>query len=57
MTVKIFETVEELNSYLAKSKAKEIDIKFTSQVVGHTVNSLDGSKSYEVVDRFMVVEK
>lgn len=53
MKVKIFDRIESLNEYLATSKKVE-EIKFQSFITGQ----IEGRKGeYEVIDRFMVIEK
>jgi len=51
--IKIFDRVEALNEYLATTK-KVVEVKFQSFITGQ----IEGRKGeYEVIDRFMVIER
>jgi hypothetical protein len=53
MKIKVFDRVETLNEYLATAK-KNVEVKFQSFIVGQ----IEGRKGeYEVIDRFLVIEK
>lgn len=57
MKAKIFDKLDDLNDYLKHRKAEDVSVIFKSYVVGQTV-SMDGkTKTYEIVDRWLVLEK
>ena len=55
MKAQIFENIELLQAYLRDKKSKNIEVKFTSTVVGNKEDKV-GAKVFEIVDRFLVIE-
>lgn len=51
----LFEKVDDLNAFLENRKLKNVVLLFKSVVVGERVRD-DGTKVYEIVDRFLAVE-
>ena len=51
----MFERVEDLDTYLQNKKQKDVQVFFRSFVVGE--KSVKGEKVFEIVDRFLVVER
>lgn len=56
MHVRIFETIDELNEFLKHRKPNDVDIKYQSEVVQKTIDKL-GKVTYEILDRFLVIER
>ena len=55
MKVQIFENIQNLQAYLEGKKGKDVEVKFTSTVVGDNKDAM-GAKVFEIVDRFLVIE-
>ena len=56
MKVKIFDSIEATNEYLADKKRKNIEIKFQSEVVGQSKDK-NGLPIYQINDRFLIIEE
>ena len=55
MKVQILENIRELQAYVESKSGRNIEVKFTSTVVGDTKDA-NGNKTFEIVDRFLVIE-
>jgi len=55
MKVHIFESIAELNKFLAGKKG-EVEVQFTSSVVEREQDQASGKITYRMVDRFLVIE-
>ena len=56
MNVKIYDNVKELNAYLENKKKDQVEVQHTAHIVGQALDK-DGRKIFEIVDRFMVIDK
>lgn len=55
MKANLFERLEDLDTYLQNKKQRDVQVIFKSFVVGE--KQVKGEKIYEIVDRFLVIER
>ena len=56
MNVKIYDNLKELNAYLENKKKDQAEVQHVAYVVGQSLDK-DGRKIFEIIDRFMVIDK